>query len=247
MELSNVSTDQKIDLYSFYKKKTLSPVALNENSNIYTYRLSEGIPDSIRAADSTYNLPFRYMILPGAETEYFSKPVTLNFPEGVVNDTIFLKHEFSDSVITIHESHVPLSDRFTVRWEVDNSQYINEYQVYQKWGKRLAFLGSNWEGNTITFYPKTFGTYVLDRDSVAPTVRMIYNTGQEMKLRIRDNFSGIKDYDVFVNDQWILMEYDAKRNLLTSKLKKDMPSMRGACRVRIEDYAGNVKEVDLNL
>lgn len=247
MQLSNVSPDQTIQLYSFYRKKSLSPVSLRENSNIYTYRLSEGIPDSIIAADSTYILPFRYMILPESKTEYYYKPVKLSFDEGVVNDTIFLMHDFSDSEITIHESHVPLSDRFKVTWEVGNPDFAADYQVYQKFGKSLAFLGSKWEGNSVTFYPKNFGTYVLEKDSIPPGVRMIYNTGREMKLRIRDDLSGIKHYDIYVNEEWILMEYDAKQNLLTSRLKEDMPSMRGKCRIRVEDNAGNVKEIDLEL
>lgn len=81
----------------------------------------------------------------------------------------------------------------------------------------------------------------------SPYVRLIYNTGSEMKLRIRDDLSGIKSYNVKINGEWVLMEYDAKRNLLTSKRRENTTYLRGDCQIIIEDNAGNVKSLNLKL
>lgn len=247
MDLSNVDFDKEIIINGFYRKISLKPVAYTQNSNIYNYDMSAGLPDSIEAGDSIYYLPYKYMILPKKRTEYYSDPVKITFDEQCVHDTLFIEHSHTDSSLSIHHANTPLSSYMKVDWEVKNSKYVGSYQVYYKRYRGLVFLSNNWTGNKVTFRTRSFGDYVLARDTIAPGVRMIYNTGTEMKLRISDNLSGIKAYDLYVEGKWILMEYDAKRNLLTTKRNENSPYLRGDCKIRIEDNAGNVKEIDMKL
>lgn len=247
MELKNVDFEKEIDIHGFYRKKSLKPVAYTKNSNIYNYNMAEGIPDSIRAADSTYYLPFKYMILPKRKTEYYSEPLKITFNENSINDTLFFKHSHTDSSLSIHNANIPLSNYMEVDWEIENPKYVKTHQLYYKRYRSLVFLSNNWDGNKINFSTRSFGDYILAQDTIAPRVRMIYNAGTEMKLRINDDLSGIKSYNVYVNGEWILMEYDAKRSLLTSKRKENSPYLRGECKIKVEDNAGNVKEIELNL
>ncbi|QNL23027.1 M23 family metallopeptidase [Hyphobacterium sp. CCMP332] len=247
MELSNVDFNKTLEVYGFYKKTSLTPISYTQNSNIYKYDLSRGIPDSIQAADSTYFLPYKYMILPKKKTEYYFDPIKITFDDKGIHDTLFLEHEISDSSLSLHYANVPLSSYMKVEWQINNPKYINVYQVYRKLHRGMSFVSNNWNGNKISFSTRNFGDYVLAQDTLAPYVRLIYNTGSEMKLRIRDNLSGIKSYNVNVNGEWILMEYDAKRNLLTSKRRENTTYLRGDCQIIIEDNAGNVKSLNLKL
>ena len=66
------------------------------------------------------------------------------------------------------------------------------------------------------------GIYVLVKDSLAPQIEALNFKDQQwvsnykfLEMRIEDDFSGIKSYRATINDQWILMEHEPKKNTLT--------------------------------
>ena len=75
-----------------------------------------------------------------------------------------------------------------------------------------------------TFYcrPKYFGSYSIKRDITPPTVSSInfttstaYTTRTSLQWRISDSQIGINDYDLFIDGEWVLVEYDYKSGLVT--------------------------------
>lgn len=247
MELKNVANEEKIEVYSLYKNTKLKPYFIKDNTLHYSYDLASGIPDSIGVLDTIYRLPLNYMILPGRKTEYYFDNLKVQFPKKAISDTIYLRHEITDSTITFHEPGVPLGARVSIEWTPADPKYRNDYQLYSKWGKSMGYVSKNWKGNSIHFSTSSFGTFVFAKDTIAPRARMIYNTGKEMKLRISDNLSGIRKYDVYINGKWLLMEYDAKYRVLKSRRKEGQFLLRGDCLIVLEDKAGNKKEIKLDL
>ena len=81
--------------------------------------------------------------------------------------------------------------------------------------------GGSWKGNNITVRTRSFGGYTLVIDTIPPKIvpLNIYNNADMSKkwsisFKISDNFSGIKKFEGTVDGKWVLMEYDAKNNLL---------------------------------
>jgi hypothetical protein len=65
------------------------------------------------------------------------------------------------------------------------------------------------------------GKYALAIDTTAPTVSMgksiegrWVSTQKTIQLSINDTGSGIKSYDGYLNGNWILFEYDTKKQEL---------------------------------
>ena len=91
------------------------------------------------------------------------------------------------------------------------------------------------------------GTYVLAKDSLAPTVEAVNFKAKQwmsnynyLKLKVKDDFSGIKSYRATINDQWILMEYEPKDDLLTYNFDDiDFKAAKLNLNVEIEDNVGN--------
>ena len=68
----------------------------------------------------------------------------------------------------------------------------------------------------------TPGIYVLSKDTLAPSITPLNFKPKQwlsnytfLKLKIEDDFSGIKSYKGNINGQWILLEHEPKNNTLT--------------------------------
>ena len=116
-------------------------------------------------------------------------------------------------------------------------------------GKCVIMRGDNaytteWNDGWLTAKPREFGVFRAVIDTVAPRVSPVnFKSGgaapANPKLTITDAASGVKDYDVFIDGEWVLAEYDAKNDLLTA-----MPKQKPAKGVRelkavVTDKVGN--------
>lgn len=92
-----------------------------------------------------------------------------------------------------------------------------------------------------------FGKFDLTIDTVAPKIKTQLSPKKIKRLRhpesfsfiLRDHLSGIAKYSLYLNDKWVLAEYDAKNNLLTYFFDNITPAGDLAFIVEAEDRAGN--------
>ena len=103
---------------------------------------------------------------------------------------------------------------------------------------RKSFVGGEWESNDIRFKTRNFGTFVLDEDRTPPTIAPIRVNGSEMRFVIKDEKSGIRDFEAFVNGKWVLMRYEHKQNVIWSE-KIDKQPFNGEVLLKVRDMAGN--------
>jgi hypothetical protein len=103
-------------------------------------------------------------------------------------------------------------------------------------------LNVTYEDRLITCESNYFGSYKLKRDTITPNIKAM-NIGSStsrtsLSWKISDDGSGLKDYDLFINDNWHLVEYEYKTNQLTFKCEK---SLKGTMKLklRVIDNCGN--------
>ena len=64
---------------------------------------------------------------------------------------------------------------------------------------------------------------------------------RKINFKIRDNFSGVKSYDTYINGQWVLSKFDAKRNLLYYELdNKHFKKGENKFELIVTDYSNNI-------
>jgi hypothetical protein len=95
-------------------------------------------------------------------------------------------------------------------------------------GSRRSPLNSVWENGYLTAQPTTFGDFCVGIDTIPPTITPVgfapennFTGRKEMRIRITDDFSGIKSYEPEINGNWALFEYDQKTNMLIYTFDKD--------------------------
>lgn len=105
---------------------------------------------------------------------------------------------------------------------------------------------------TINVYD--LGKYVVMADTVAPAIKPenIWNNKdvshqKTIRIKITDDLTGIVSYTGTLNGQWILMDYDAKANLLEYTFDEQMKSGNNTFVLKVTDAVGNVSQIEMNL
>ena len=114
--------------------------------------------------------------------------------------------------------------------------------------------GGTWEDGYVKCRIRDFGSYTVLADTTAPVIRPV-NISQgkniskqgTISVKISDNLSGIKSYRGTLNGRWILMDYDAKRDLLTYKYDDRIKPGKNLFRLVVTDNTGNRSEYSASL
>ena len=107
--------------------------------------------------------------------------------------------------------------------------------------KNFGYQGGEWDGDNFRFYTRTLGKYTLLTDTVPPKIRVAQQNRDHFRCYITDDLSGIKDYELHIGGEWVLMNYDPKRNYIwTEKLDKGKP-FKGDLELKVRDNVNNEK------
>ncbi len=176
--------------------------------------------------------------------------VTVAFPKmSFYTDQYFdFKHE--EDVVKLHNAGTPLHKNFTLTFDVSN--YSKEEQDKLFIGRittkgRPYYSRTRRKENKLYTLNRTLGNYALFSDNQKPEIRPInFKDGQwltnykYLKVRISDKLSGIKSYRAEIDGEWILMEFDAKRGLLTYDFNdKELEGEKHTLKLIVVDNVNN--------
>jgi len=93
---------------------------------------------------------------------------------------------------------------------------------------RIESVGGTYSGGYITASVMNFGNYAVAADTTPPLIipnGLTQNANlsalKEIRIKITDNLSGIKNYTGLIDGKWALFEYDAKNDLIFYKFDSD--------------------------
>jgi len=157
-----------------------------------------------------------------------------------------IKKEKKHSEYVIGNKNNPVHKNFTLSILPDE-YLLNEKKIAigQLNGGRWSYIKSRRKGNKITCNPKSFGIFTVIQDDKKPTIKAV-NLNEKMtkqksiKFKVKDNFSGINYYSASINGEWILLEYDAKNNLLEHFFEpKAKKNKQNKLTITVKDGLGN--------
>jgi hypothetical protein len=119
----------------------------------------------------------------------------------------------------------------------------------------VSYAGGKWSEGFIEGSVRELGIYAIGIDTIAPDVRpvrfknnAILGQNQELQIRISDDFSGIGDYEAFIDGQWALFEWDPKNSLLSYSPDPEYLSEDGrhSLELRVNDMQKNETVLELD-
>lgn len=217
---------------------------VGRNKRSYLWDMALGVPDSINLCSETLLPEVVARIPAGKETLIDNGEVKIIFEEESLLDDLYLRIDtFEDKGmkgLTLNDQFEYLWQPISVRMKVDNFQgdtsKTDMYQLYRN-GYR-NFVGGNWQGQFINFKTRVFGNFVLATDSIPPSIRPVRINNREIRFVIKDNLSGIKDFEAWVDGKWIQMRYEHKQAIIWSD---PLPgtALKGEVLLKVRDRANN--------
>ncbi len=208
---------------------------------VYLYDLRNQLPDSVQVGSKVLCLNYQAKIIPQRLNTFKGQNYSINFDKQSLFDTLYLTSKRLPMGLIISDQTIPLRNEINVNYIPETT--IADPQrthAYRRDDGRLRFQGGKWRGQTLDFSTRELGEFVLATDTVPPRIKINQANKREIVAHISDGMSGIDKFNVYVNDQWVLMNYDYKRALIWSEKQVDSLDFEGKLRVEITDRAGNV-------
>lgn len=159
----------------------------------------------------------------------------------VIADSLNISYDYE-----LHDKPVPLHGGCPLmigirRYPLSD---MSKYYVVRKFDGKKASVGGSFKDGFMHAKIRELGTYSVDLDTIAPRITPLnqpqWKTGN-IQFKIRDAESGIKDYKVYVDGQFMVFKFSSKNAKLTclhpKRIKKGVSHY---VEVLITDYCGNV-------
>ena len=241
----------KIIFEDINKNKSIVSLVVKGAENEKSYNFSENeIEDKLYHTDMEYERKFKELnlIIP---KDAFYESTNLNFKYKL--DTLIIE-KFTKA------PKKGLNLEFFLPKNLD-SVYLRQTCIgklnINKKGKRnkIQYVFGNQKDNLIYAKSISGGKYFLTKDTISPSIKPINFRNEKwvtnlstLRIRVDDEFSGIKKYRASINGKWILMEHEPKRKLLFFEFD-DVKFSKTELKLNlhVEDMVGNVNEFEATI
>jgi len=200
--------------------------------------------------------PVDRMIPYNRAVSYNKKGIRLNFPDHAFYDTIAFRLQVErdqqdaySPVYKIHDYYTPVHRYYSVSIDgtgVPDQYHSKAYIAFEDKYGQVDAEGGNWTNGFLKTKVRKFGKSYIKVDTLAPEVIFVNSKNaktltdeEELSVIIRDEESSIQDYAPTINGQWVLMEYDAKNDLIVFKNADQLEKGNHQLKVKVEDEVGN--------
>jgi murein DD-endopeptidase MepM/ murein hydrolase activator NlpD len=216
---------------------------------VRSYISPSGIPQKVHNVEGT-------LLACGKNNHFSSDGLTFDLPaDALYEDLDFIfstsppVHGSFSQVYHLQNDLVPLHSACTINIKADGvPKTLLSKALVVKVEPNGHFIGriSRSENNYITAQIREFGNYTISVDTTQPVIRPLnvsqnknVSRQQTLAFKISDNLSGIHYYRGTLNGEWILMDFDAKNDLLVYDFDDRIKPGKNNFRLVIRDGVGN--------
>lgn len=226
---------------------------VNGNESVLNFKI-KSVSNTIPKRTVNKGLLFNYL----TDNSFENKEIKAVFPKGIFYDDVDFIYDVSpktgnalSKIYHIHNRLTPVHQAYELQIKVDDELLslkdklliANENGVSQ---------GGEFVDGYIKARPRTLGKFYLRADTIAPTITPINvsnnaNIANQNRItfKIRDNLSGIKSFNGYINDQWILMEYEQRDGTLWHTFDKKL-SGKHSFKLVVTDLKNNTKTYNIH-
>jgi hypothetical protein len=211
------------------------------------------------AMETFLSAPFQFLLPFDTDNRIDLEGISFHLPKGALYETVPLEYaaeedSSSDIFSVMHQLH---DDRTPVHKFFDISikptrlpDHLRSKAVVANCNEgRPDNCGGTWQGEFLSTRTKSFGAYCIMADTLAPRITPLVfakdmRRKRSMVFRIMDNFAIAGDatnlvYNGAIDGQWVLFEYDKKRNRLSYDFDDRVGKGEHTLRLRVKDDRGN--------
>ena len=231
----NFTQIQRLEVSDFNNNKTVITIPIEYSAHV------SSIPADQKKTP--------YFIKYNREANFEKENVSVYFPENTFYEDFYMNFDVKNDILYLHEDVVPAHFNFTISFEDTKSSDADKKKMFiaSVNGNKLSYLTTKLSGNTFSCKTKYLGQYTLAKDVTVPKISMSksienkwISNQKSISLTISDDLSGIKTFAGFLNDKWVLFEYESKLKRITHTFD-DNYLLEGANKLKVivSDNVGN--------
>ena len=180
--------------------------------------------------------------------------VTIAFPKKTFYEDVYLDFKVDKGIAKIHTPTIPLDKSYTLTFNVSKYSEAEKQFLYianMEYPRYPRYQYTRKKDSTFYTTTKTLGNFTLMTDKQKPNIQLLYFKDQQwlsssktLKVKISDVGSDIKNYRATIDDEWILMEFNHKKNILTYNFSdKKLFGSKHIFKIVVSDNVGNTNEL----
>ena len=163
-------------------------------------------------------------------------------------------YSYENDIAKVHDGSIPLHKSLTLTFVTTDfsaaeQKHLFIGRVYKN--GYVSYRSSKRKDGKLYLKTKSLGNYKLALDTKKPTItpkgfkdKQWLTNFRYLKLKIKDDLSGIKSYKATIDGKWVLMEYESKTKTLTydfndNKVSKKTKGAKHTLKVTVTDNVNN--------
>ena len=164
-------------------------------------------------------------------------------------DDLLLNVSYDSDTLNLGEEKNPFRSSIKIKLphRIIDTMRLRQSFVGKIVNNRVSYLSSKKDDSIIFTNTSSLGKYTVSIDTLKPEIRSInfknnsnVKGKNSLRLRLKDELSGIKNYSSYLNGNWVLFEYEPKSNLIFHDLSDGViKNGENELIIKYEDGVGN--------
>ena len=164
-------------------------------------------------------------------------------------DDLLLNISYDSDTLDLGKEKNPFRSSLRVKLphKIIDTMQLRQSFVGKIINDRVSYLSSKKNNSYIYTNTSSLGRYTISRDTLEPEIKPInfknnsnIKGKRSLRLRLKDELSGIKKYSSYINGIWALFEYEPKSNLIFHNLSDGIINNgENELIIKYEDGVGN--------
>ena len=193
----------------------------NENSSYIKFRLKSV---DIKSTETSYQ---GIEILTDQDYTLNKNSSIIEIDKNTFYDDLLLNISYNSDTLDLGKEKDPFrsSVRVKLPHKITDTMRLRQSFIGKIINERISYLSSKKNDSFIYTNTSSLGKYIISRDTLKPEIIPInfksnsnIKGKRSLRLRLKDELSGIKSYSSYFNGNWALFEYEPKSNLIFHNL-----------------------------
>ena len=164
-------------------------------------------------------------------------------------DDLLMNISYQSDTLNLGKEKDPFrsSIRIKLPHKISDTLELRQSFVGKIINRKISYISSKKNKSYIYANTSSLGEYIISKDTLKPDIKPINFTNKSnikvkntLKLRLKDDLSGIKNYSSYFNGNWALFEYEPKSNMIFHNLSDGIiKDGENELIIKYEDGVGN--------
>ena len=197
----------------------------NKNSSYLNFRIKGNeSKDDIKSYDGIE-------ILTNQDYEINKNSSVIEIKKNTFYNDLLLNISYKEDTLDLGEDKDPFRNSMIIKLPqlISDTLELRQSFIGKIKDKKITYLNSRKDDSYIYANTSSLGKYTISRDTIKPEIKPInfkqnsdISNRSTIRLRLKDEMSGIKSYNAYLNGKWALFEYEPKSNLIFHKISDNI-------------------------